>query len=90
MNDEDVARSIASLEQVLAAHDAAFVRRLRHVARMDAVYTLLVGGLLAAGAVLLATGLGTLSPVLWTSGVATLVLAAVLDGTYQRHQRRGH
>jgi hypothetical protein len=90
MNDEEVARSIANLEQALAAHDAAFVRRLHHVARMDAFYTLLVGGLLAVGAVFLTTGLGTLSPVLWSIGVATLVLAAVVDAAYQRHQRRAH
>jgi hypothetical protein len=90
MNDEEVARSIANLEQALAAQDAAFVRRLHHVERGDAVHVLLVGGLLAMGAVLLTTGLGTLSPVLWAIGVFTLVLAAVVDARYQRHQRHAH
>ncbi len=90
MNDDQVARSIADLEQELATRDAAFVRRLHQLERRDALHALLVGGLLAIGAVLLTTGLGALSPVLWTIGVFTLVLSAAIDATYQRNQRRAH
>jgi hypothetical protein len=88
MTDDEVAQSIAALECALSVEDPVFVRRLRQAHRRDALHALLVGTLLAIGAVLLTAGLATRSAVIWIIGIGALVISVVLDGAYQRRLRR--
>ncbi len=88
MNDREVARSIAAFEQALEVDDPAFVRRLDQLERRDTRHAVVVVALLAIGAVLITTGLGATSFIVWALGLGTLVLAAVADLIYQRRLRR--
>jgi Flp pilus assembly protein TadB len=88
MNDGEVARSIAAFEQALEVDDPAFVRRLDRLERRDAMHAVVVAALLAIGAVLITTGLGATSFIVWALGLAMLVLSVVVDVRYQRRLRR--
>ena len=86
MNDEQVGRAIDELERALVIDDPGFVHRIRNVQRLETVHVAAVFVLLAAGVVLLTVGLASTAVVPWALGLASLLLAVVVD---EVHKRRG-
>jgi len=88
MNDDEVAQTFAALRKALEMDDPDLRRRLIRLERRDGVNAAVVTTLLAIGAVLVATGLGATSFIVWALGLGALALAVVVDHTYQRRMRR--
>jgi hypothetical protein len=88
MDDEQVSRAVAEMEQALQAEDPGFVRRVDAVRRADNASCVAVFLLLAAGAVLLTVGVATVALVPWTLGLASLVAAVVVDDHHKKALRR--
>jgi hypothetical protein len=86
MNDEQIGRAIDELERALVIDDPEFVHRIRKVHRLETAHVVAVFVLLAAGLVLLTAGLASTAVVPWALGLASLLLAVVVD---EVHKRRG-
>lgn len=84
MNDEQVGRAIDELERALVADDPGFVHRIRRTQRLETVHVAAVFVLLAAGVVLLTAGLASTAVVPWALGLASMVLAVVVDEVHKR------
>jgi hypothetical protein len=86
MNDEQIGRAIDELERGLVIDDPGFVQRIRNVRRLETAHVAAVFILLAAGVVLLTAGLASTAAVPWALGLASMLLAVVVD---EVHKRRG-
>ncbi len=88
MTNDHQSRAIIEIENALAVDDPSFLRHFSRMVRRNTLVELLTVGLLAVGAVLLATGLGTSSLGLILSGVSTLISAATLTALWHHRLRR--
>jgi hypothetical protein len=79
MDDRQVNRAIANIEQGLAQDDPTFVRRCRTIYRSEMATVITVFVLLAAGAVLLTVGAATTSWGLWVAGVVAFLASYGVD-----------
>jgi hypothetical protein len=84
MNTDRLGREFEEIELALLRDDPTFCRGWKALQRRSALYALAVFSLLAAGAVLLTTGLAIQSAPTWWAGVAALVLSAGVDRGYHR------
>jgi hypothetical protein len=84
MNDEQIGRAIDELERALVVDDPGFVQRIRHVHRRETAHVVAVFVLLGAGMVLLTAGLASTAVVPWALGLASFVLAVVVDEVHKR------
>jgi hypothetical protein len=84
MNADQLQRKLDDLELALLREDPTFCRRWTASERSSALQALAVFSLLAAGAVLLATGLAIQSLPTWCAGAAALVVSFGVDCGYQR------
>jgi protein-S-isoprenylcysteine O-methyltransferase Ste14 len=80
--------AIAEIEQGLALHDSAFVRRFRHRCRVETFSVVAVVLLLVMSVVLLAAGLVTLSWPYWVAGELAFLLAFAAGALRDRTLRR--
>lgn len=90
MDYKHVNRQIDEIERHLRIEDPALSRRVEQRRRREAAQAVAVFTLLASSAVLLATGLATISPVVYCAGVAAFLAAFVADrqlGTARRSRR---
>jgi hypothetical protein len=87
MNDEQVGRAIDELEHALAVDDPGFVHRIRNLRRRETAHDLAVFVLLGAGVVLLTAGLATRAVLPWAFGLASFVLAVLVDEIHKRRCR---
>jgi len=88
MDDDQVSRSIAALEEGLLLDDPGLDRRLDRLARADSVLVRVAFGLLATGAVLFVSGLARGSYPIAIAGVVSFVLAVGSDAAFKRLLRR--
>jgi hypothetical protein len=84
MNTDQLSRKLEEIEFALLRDDPTFRSRWKALQRRSALYALAVFSLLAAGAVLLTTGLAIQSAPTWWAGVAALVLSVGVDRGYRK------
>jgi Protein of unknown function (DUF3040) len=84
MDEDQVSQVIDDIERGLRREDPAFVQRLRRLQRRDDATVLSAFVLLAAGAVLLITGLATKSWPTAAAGVAALAACVLVDNQRPR------
>jgi hypothetical protein len=83
MKTDQLSRELDEIEFALLREDPMFCRRWKALERSSAVHALAVFSLLAAGAVLLATGFAVQSVPTWWAGAAALLLSFGVDRGYQ-------
>ena len=84
MNNDQRILEIDDIERALLGEDPTLPERMRALERTDTLNVFVVFSLLATGAVLLTVGLATLSFGVWTTGVAALVMSALVDQGHKR------
>jgi hypothetical protein len=87
MNEQQVNERVAELERALEDEDPEFVRRMFRVQRDETVNFVVVFALLAVGAVRLTVGLAAGLVIPWLAGVASLVIAVLVDDHYKNALR---
>ena len=89
MNNDQRILEIDDIERALLGEDPTLPKRMRALERTDTLNVFVVFSLLATGAVLLAVGLATLSFGVWTTGVAALIMSALVRPRAQAHAPQG-
>ena len=88
MLNDDQTRAIADIETGLGIDDPELARRFSRTARRNATVEIVTYALLAVGAVILVTGLGTNILGLIVAGVVPMFCAVALYAYWQRTLRR--
>lgn len=83
-DDDEVRRAIVDIERGLRTDDPGFLKRVHALRRRETIATAAIFLLLAAGAMLLATGLATASPETWGTGLVALFASVLVDWHHSR------
>ena len=87
MNNHQLARQFDELELALVQDDPSLSKRFRNLQQRSTRNDVAVFSLLTLSAVLLAAGLGSLSPFAWGAGVAAYVASFIVDNQHERTLR---
>jgi hypothetical protein len=90
MNGPEVEHEFDGIRLDLLRHDPDFGRRWRAVERGSTLNAIAVFALLAASAVLLATGFAIQSLAVWCAGALASLASFVVDLRYRRRLRSPH